>query len=155
MHHDETKTTPIGIVRYANEFYEACIAVNDVIGIKPEYGIVAPHPVLYLAGHSIELALKAFLLKGGIPLRKLPTKTYGHDLMKCFKKANELGLISIHKFDQVEVGAIRLLNELYCSKQLNYIVTGEKLYPTFNLVQAFAKKLIDVVSMHVGYKHNT
>jgi hypothetical protein len=45
------------MAKYANEFFEACFAVDDFLGKKPGYEIVAPPPAIYLAGHAIELAL--------------------------------------------------------------------------------------------------
>lgn len=44
-----------------------------------------------------------------------------------------------------------LLDQLYSTKQLEYIVTGVKALPIFELVESFARKLIGGVSRHVGY----
>ena len=107
-------------------------------------------PSLYLIGHSIELALKAYLLNHGGTLHELRSKTkYGHDLHAAQRKAKELGL----SLDCVpaEENAIELLNTLYSTKQLEYIVTGTKYIPRFDLVESFANKLIRAVSEDVGY----
>ena len=62
MHNDPLRTTPLGMIRYAHEFMEAALAVDEKMGSKPGFEIVAPIPALYLLGHSIELSLKAYLL---------------------------------------------------------------------------------------------
>ncbi len=147
-HLDPKRTTPIGLARYAREFYVAAVATEEKMGPRE----ITPIPVLYLSAHTIELGLKAFMLFKGVPLEELPKKKFGHDLVKCLKKADELGLKGIVSFDQVEIGAIRLLSDLYSSKQLNYIVTGSKSFPLHELVKSFCNKLLDSVCPYVGYR---
>lgn len=84
MHNDPSRTTPLGMIRYAHEFMEAALAVDEKMGKRPGFKNVAPIPALYLVGHSIELSLKAFLLSQGVTLRQI--KTLGHDLHACEKK---------------------------------------------------------------------
>jgi hypothetical protein len=69
---------------------------------------------MYLVGHSIELSLKAFLLFHGVSLRELRIK-YGHDLRKCFEKAEELGLRNHVLIDDMELEAFHVLDDLYSS----------------------------------------
>jgi len=151
IHEDPNRTTPLGLVRYADEFREAAIAVDDSLGKKPGFEIVAPIPVLYLVGHSIELSLKAFLLYKGVTLNDLKIN-FGHDLGKCYMKAQELGLLNFVKFENEENEAFDVLNDLYSTKQLEYIVTGSKQFPVFGLIQTFSKKLLDTLGPMVGYR---
>jgi len=150
VHEDPARTTPIGLARYAQEFLRASLKADDGMGGGREHDFVAPIPVLYLAGHSIELALKSFLLHKGVTLRELRVK-YGHDLGRSFKKAKELGLLGHAKFEDVELGAFAVLDDLYSSKQLEYIVTGTKAFPMFGPIESFAKKLNAAVAPLVGY----
>jgi len=138
-------------MRYAKEFHDAALGADDTLGMKPGYEIIAPVPVLYLIGHSMELSLKAFLLHKGITLRDLRTK-FGHDLGKCFKKAKELGLLNTVEFDEHELGAFSVLNEIYSTKQLEYIVTGVKMFPIFGHIQSMSQKLVDAIGLLVGHK---
>lgn len=46
MHDDASRTSPIGMARYSFEFIEAAFAVDDKIGIRPGFEIVAPIPAL-------------------------------------------------------------------------------------------------------------
>lgn len=152
MHNDPTKTTPIGLARYAHDFFDSARALEDQLGKDTSFELVSHMPSLYLIGHSIELALKAYLLQHGLTLRELrDKKKYGHDLHACQRKAKELGLAKIVSFDPAEAAAVDLLNDLYSTKQLEYIVTGTKIIPIFLLVELFARKLISAVAIDVGY----
>ena len=152
MHNDPNRTKPTGLARYAREFYDTAIAADRVVGMRPGFEIIAPIPVMYLVGHSIELGLKSFLLHEGIPLDDLPKKKYGHNLINCFTKAKELGLLKVVNFEAIEIEGLKVLNELYSTKQLNYMVTGSKQFPVFGPIQSFCRKLLDGVCPFVGYK---
>lgn len=149
MHNDPKRTTPLGMARYAHEFLEAALAVDEKIGHRPGYEIVAPIPALYLIGHSIELSLKAYLLNKEVGLKQV--RNLNHDLHAALRKAKELGLLSHVKFEGGEEGAVEILNGLYSTKQLEYIVTGAKNFPVFGLIEAFAVRLFNAVSLIVGY----
>lgn len=94
MHDDPQRTTPVGLARYAHDFFDTARAVQDHLGKGEPYDLVSPMPSLYLIGRSIELALKSYLLSQGVSLRELRSKKYGHNLHACHKKAKELGLLS-------------------------------------------------------------
>jgi hypothetical protein len=55
---DPARTTAIGMLRYAIEFYAAALAADRAIGDMGGYEITAPTPLNYLIGHAIELGLK-------------------------------------------------------------------------------------------------
>lgn len=150
MHKDPERTKPIGLARYAADFHEAAMGADRTFGMKPGYEIFAPIPVLYLIGHSMELSLKAFLLHKGVGLQEL-RKHFGHDLHKCLKKAKEHGLLNVVTFDEHELGAFAVLNDLYSTKQLEYIVTGAKTFPIFGHLQSMSSKLLATIGPLVGY----
>ncbi|MBT9506708.1 hypothetical protein [Rhodoferax sp.] len=150
MHNDPERTTPLGMARYAHEFLEAALAVDKKIGNRLGYEIVAPIPALYLIGHSIELSLKAYLLSCDVGLKQV--RNLNHDLHAALRKAKELRLLEHVQFKGEEEGAVEILNGLYSTKQLEYIVTGAKHFPVFGLVEAFAVRLFNSVSLIVGYK---
>lgn len=149
---DPKGTTPVGLARYAREFFEAALAVDDKMGQRPGYEIIAPIPVMYLVGHSIELCLKSYLVFRGVPLSDLKTKKYGHDLEKCLKKAKEIGLNAHVQLDNGELYALNVLNKLYFTKQLNYIVTGAKEFPIFGPIQTVCTKLLEAICPLVEYR---
>lgn len=139
----------MGMIRYAHEFMEAALAVDNQIGRKADFAIVAPIPALYLIGHSIELTLKAFLLQKGVTLKKL--RSLGHDLHASLRKAKELELLKIVQFTDQEQGALEILNALYSTKQLEYVVTGAKQFPIFGLLETFSARLFNAVAANVGF----
>lgn len=55
---NDERTTAMGLARYAFEYIEAALIVDDRMGQRKEFQVVAPIPALYLAGHGIELSLK-------------------------------------------------------------------------------------------------
>ncbi|PTQ74704.1 hypothetical protein C8R26_12637 [Nitrosomonas oligotropha] len=152
MHDDPLRTTPLGMIRYSHEFLEAAKIVDENIGDQPGFEIVAPIPAQYLVGHSIELSLKSFLLHNGISLRELRSSHYGHNLHACLRKGKELGLLNHVQFTAQENSAFETLNALYSTKQLEYIVTGEKRFPIFGHIELFAVKLCNAVSDIVGFE---
>lgn len=150
VHDDTTRTTSIGLCRYACEFLEAALAADSKMGRRDGFEIVAPVPVLFLVGQSIELALKAFLLSRGVSLRKL-RYDYGHNLHRSLRKAKELGLSALVELAADELSTIEVLDALYSSKQLQYIVTGAKTFPMFGPLQRAALRLVHAVGNDVGF----
>jgi hypothetical protein len=151
IHEDPSRTTPVGLARYAAEFMEAAIAAEDKMGTKPGHELVAPIPVLFLVGQAIELALKAFLLSRGVTLRELRTH-FGHGLHRSFRKAKELGLLSLTQVTAEEQSVLEVLDDLYSSKQLQYIVTGAKAFPVFGPLERVALKFIYAIGREVGFR---
>ncbi|HET7201224.1 MAG TPA: hypothetical protein VFI80_10485 [Burkholderiales bacterium] len=154
LHDDPERTTPIGLARYATEFFDAALAADDKLGKKEGYEIIAPIPVMFLVGQSIELTLKAYLLFKGVELRTL-RKNYGHELHRSLRKAKELGLYEIVKLSDEEERIVELLDSLYSTKQLQYIVTGAKTFPVFGPLQTVTKKLVSGIAPAVGYPPGT
>lgn len=150
LHDDPERTTSIGMARYATEFFEAALAADDKLGTKPGYEIVAPIPVMFLVGQAIELALKAYLLAKGVGLRNL-RRDYGHELHHSLRKAKELGLGDVVSLSAEEEGIINLLDSLYSTKQLQYIVTGAKTFPVFGPLESVARKLVYGIAPVAGY----
>ena len=150
LHDDPERTTSIGMARYATEFFESALAADDKLGKKPGYEVVAPIPVMFLIGQAIELALKAYLLAKGVALRNL-RRDYGHELHRSLRKAKELGLSDVVSLSAEEEGIIDLLDDLYSSKQLQYIVTGSKTFPVFGPLESVARKLVYGIAPVAGY----
>lgn len=146
------RTIAIGFARYSNEFFECAVAADEKVGLNPSYEIIAPIPVMYLTAHSIELCLKSYLLFHGVQLEELKSNKYGHNLEKCLKEAKRLGLDTHVTIDDGELNTISVLNELYSTKQLNYLVTGEKNFPVFGSIQIVCEKLLTAICPLVGFR---
>ena len=149
LHEDPGRTTAPGMARYAAEFMRAALAADDVLGRRPGFEMIAPVPVMFLVGQSIELSLKAYLLHRGVSLRDMRV-VYGHDLHRALRKAKELGLLDLVPVAAEDLQAVELLNELYASKQLQYIVSGFKTYPVFGPLERAALKLLHGIGEAVG-----
>ena len=144
-------TAPIGFARYSNEFFRAALMVDDKMGTEKGYETIAPIPVMYLIGHSIELSLKSYLIHKGATEDDL-RKEYGHNLTKAFNAASDAGLCDVIDCDTFEIDVLNILNTLYQSKQLNYIQTGGKEFPMFGPLETLAKKLLVGISKEVGWR---
>jgi hypothetical protein len=151
---DPTKTTSVGLVRYAQEFFDAAIAADDVLGMRSGYEIIAPIPVMYLVGHSIELSLKAYLLFMGVSLDDLKNK-YRHNLVKCYEEAQKYKLNDVILLTESDYKVLEVLNVLYSSKQLNYCEIGLKEFPVFGPLQELSTKLLQSIGSKVGYVQST
>ncbi len=145
-----SRTKPVGLARYATEFYDTALAADDKLGRRHGDEIVLT-PIMYLIAHSIELILKAFLLHKGLELAYI-RKTLGHDLTKIVDKTRELDpsetIVSLSGDD---IKTLELLNSIYKSKELNYISTGARTIPAFGSIQSLAARLITSITPIVGY----
>ena len=150
LHEDPKRTTSIGMARYATEFFEAALAADDKLGKKEGYDDIAPIPVMFLVGQAVELALKAYLLKKGVTLRKL-RRRYGHELHRSLRKAKELGLADVVHLSSEEEGILGLLDAIYSTKELQYIVTGAEQFPIFGPLESVARKIVYSIAPVAGY----
>ncbi len=149
---DDNRTTAIGLARYAYEYLEAAILVDKEIGARPGFEIVSPIPAYFLALHSIELSLKAYMRHHGVSIRELRSmKKYGHDIRACYRKAKELGLRDHFKMRADDMRAMLMLIDMNTNHALRYIQTGYKQFPSWAIVEPFAVRLHQAVSKHVGF----
>jgi HEPN domain-containing protein len=146
---EPNRTTAVGLMRYAVEYMEAALAVVEK-RTKSGYEIIAPVPAMFLVGQAVELALKAYLLQMGVSLVDI-RKKYGHQLHRSLRKAKELDLLSYVQIMPEEEYGLDLLNDLYASKRLQYIVTGAATFPMFIVLEKVALKLIYAIGRIVGF----
>ena len=109
---DLERTTPLGMMRYAIEFFAASVAVDDRFGSQERYLQHAPIPALFLIARSMELALKAYSLE------KTRTCRFGHDLVWFLTKPEAAGLI--HNLSDADRSLVVVINRVYKTKQLEY-----------------------------------
>ena len=95
----------------------------------------------YLLGHSIEVALKSFLLAIGASPGTLKKKL-GHNLAKAARRVIAAKSNSVSPIVQEYLGAIDLLNHYYQAKELEYRLTGAKTYPAKETLFAFLDAVI-------------
>lgn len=147
------RTTAIGLARFAYEYIDAAILVDQKHGARPGYERMSPIPAYFLALHGIELSFKAFLRFKGVSVRELRSPHHlGHDLRRCYRKAKELGLREVFNMRADDMRAMLLLLDLNEMQGLRYIRTGLKHFPSWAIVEPFAVRLHQAVAEQVGYK---
>jgi hypothetical protein len=131
-----SEASPVGLLRYAFEYYAAAQATDEAIGDDHGHEIHAPMVVNFLMGQSIELALKAFLLHSGIEIKALKENPYRHDLVTLFNSAIEKNLISEAEKTEEILEVIKLLCEPYKKRELQYYRSGIKeKFPVYGPLQ--------------------
>lgn len=130
---DPGRTTPFGLLRYAEEYRRAA----EMVHADPKLRT----PAFQLIGQSFELALKAFLLFKGVSLGELRSKALGHDLVALWKRADAEGIAHVYVYGDLAVGVIGLLNPHYVSHEFRYIVTGTKTVPAWDSASNTARYL--------------
>jgi HEPN domain-containing protein len=127
------RTTPRGLWRYANEFFESAVLTRKEKGkfFVPSY---------YLICHSLELALKAFLRAKGKHLPFL--KRLGHDLEKLVVQAENYGISNHGGISEKLKVSIKLVNQYYKTKQFEYISVGSKILPDIDILICEVSEII-------------
>lgn len=148
---DPTVTTPHRLGRAAAEFYWAArlVALSEdrngqLVGV--------PAPVMYLVGHSMELALKAFLVDQGWSPKALK-KQLGHDLRKCLDEAKKLGILNLLQISETEEREFELLDSLYSNKQLEYVFWEPRRLPNFARLEPLCERFAFGIWKAVSRNH--
>lgn len=103
----------------------------------------------YLVGHSIELALKSFLVAKGYSKAELRSrKKYGHNLANLLKECRRRKLGREAKLENAEIEAINLLNATYMSKRFEYLEYGIYRLPKYFFIRDVAAKLVSNLSRY-------
>jgi hypothetical protein len=129
--------TSAGFILHAREFL---IAAELVLNQAREVSL----PTYFLFGRSVELSLKAYLLKSGVKIETLRSQNkYGHNLETLLDDAIKHKLLECVPIGQIEIDVIRQLNFDYASKRLEYRITGgQYLLPLINVTEDVARKLV-------------
>jgi hypothetical protein len=149
---DGYRTTALGLARFAYEYIDAALLVDERHGQRKGFEHVSPVPAYFLAMHGIELTLKAFLRYKGVEPRALRSRELGHDIRACYRKAKELGLRDVFRMRADDLRAMILLLALNDFQGLRYIRTGYKRFPSWAIVEPFAVRLHQAVAPLVGYR---
>lgn len=148
---EDERTTSTGLARYAFEYIQAARLVNEDAADREPNRVTSPVPAYFLAHHGIELSLKAYLRHQGLTPRMLASKTYGHDLHACYRKAKELYLLDFFEEHPNDIQALHLLAELNGGHGLRYIKTGAKVFPLWSIVDPLAVRLHQAVAPLTGF----
>lgn len=145
------QTTPLGLLRYAIEYYAAADAADDAIGDDHGHGIHAPMVVNFLVGQAVELALKAYLLQAGVSVAELKSKKFGHDLLALFDEAMTRGIGNGQMIGERARAMLNLLNSPYKDRELQYFKAGTKeAFPVFGPLQEAAVVVLRVAIAQIA-----
>lgn len=141
--------TPQGSWKLAEEFEQAAITVANAARNRVSL------PACYLWAHSIELSLKAFLFAHGVPLRKLKSRDFGHDLKALVDEAREhYNLKKTVHLSNRELGEIYVLNYEYVAKHFEYHETEDYHLPHRERTKRLAEKLIRLIGHALNKSHS-
>lgn len=130
------RSTPHGFWRFAANYLLAARAVDVKIIEEGQLFF----PALQLYAISIELSLKAFLLKRGCTLADV--RALSHNLIKALALARRHKLGRYVKLDRREIAAIQILDITYSTHKLRYIVTGVTKVPQLVYIARSAQALV-------------
>jgi len=145
-----SRTTALGLARYARDYLEAALVVDEHLGKRPRYLRVAPIPAYFLLTHALELTLKAYLRAGGLTVEELSARPLGHDLRALYSKACDLGLPALYQLTEEDSSALHLLAELNEGHQLRYVEAGAKTFPSWAIAEPFVVRLHQAVAPTIG-----
>ena len=134
--------SPAGLIIYAKHYLDAATTAADA-QFNPAR--------TFLACRSLELALKALLALRGIPLPRLLTGEYGHNLHQILAEAERKDLNEFVKLNGNQRAAIKRASDYYEEKVFEYPALAEAVhaYPKMPDTQI----LIEVAELLVTSLH--
>lgn len=145
---DDERTSAFGLARFSSEYLESARLIAHRHFEQRGEDAVAPFTAYFLAAHSIELSLKAFLRHNGFTVKALRSRALGHDLTACYQKAKEIGLLASFEEREEDKSVVVLMTEW--NEELRYIRTGFRQLPSWTTIESFAARLQRVVRSLVG-----
>lgn len=133
MNFDPSRSTPAGYWRFAADYFLAGQAVHAA-----SRRLMVPSLQLY--GQSLELALKAFLLKRGVTLAEV--NAMRHRLSEILKLSRKRRLGNEVKLSANDLALINLLSENYAAHRLRYIVAGATRLPEPRYIAAVCERVV-------------
>lgn len=123
--------------RYGRDFYTAaCI-------VKKTSTTHVSMPFFFLAYQSIELSLKAFLLKKGKTVNELKGRNYGHRIDKILEVAIAQGLTTYVTLQKEHIDHLKIGSPIYLDRRFQYIETGSMTVPDIEPIDNAARLLTE------------
>jgi len=102
-------------------------------------------PTIYLLVHSLELALKSYLLSNGIAAKTLANRPYRHDVTHCLLEAEKHGLFASITLTIPQRDAIASASVIFNKKELNYFYEKSTVFPDMEQLQSALHAVISAV----------
>jgi len=138
---EESRTTAFGLLRYAEEYRQGAVLIHSN-KVEGQHSTVAS----MLIGHSIELALKAFIRSRGASLRDL--HDLHHNLKRSLDRATELRFDRLVKLSENAKHDICEFGEYHAAGSFRYIRTGALTLPSWASMATSASLLTHGLHAH-------
>jgi hypothetical protein len=145
-----SRTTAIGLARYAKEYLEAAILVDSQMGRRNAVSHLQSPPALFLLAHGLELTFKAFLRHKGMGVEALEKRPFGHNLKLLMREAKARGMDELYPTKAAELRAVIILDALNTRHQQRYIETGPTKALPWDDAEQYAVQLHQQVAKLVG-----
>ena len=140
------RMTPLGFLRFSSEYLRAATIIH-----QKDPTLITP--VYFLACHSIELAMKAYLLARGQKLAHLKN-ALRHDLEALHKLAITQSPPEFPSSPEL-VAILKLVGAYYKEKQFEYIEVGFKTLPTIDDLLTQASRTVSGVGSALNLRTRT
>lgn len=93
-------------------------------------------PTIYLLAHSLELALKSYLLFMGVAAKTLAKQPYRHDVAYCLSAAETQGLFASKELTASQRDAVASASTMFDKKELNYFYEKPAVFPDMEALRS-------------------
>lgn len=115
--------SPEGLFAYARQYK---VAADIILQHQNKEALV---PAIFLLTHSLELALKSYLLSAKVSEKELSRHPYHHDVAYCFSAAETRGAFGQRALSPAQRETIAVASELFKDKELSYLYEKEAKLP--------------------------
>lgn len=134
---------PRGFHTHGKEFF----AVAEAVYASSKPPIL---PLAFLWGRAIELLLKSYLLSVAVPVERLRSREFGHNLVALHKEASARDIDGLIGSDPIVAGLMQLLNVEYGSKRLEYRESGTMYtVPDAEIARRVIRRLLKGINFHL------
>ena len=102
-------------------------------------------PTIYLLAHSLELALKSYLLFKGVAAKTLAKQPYRHDVAHCLSEAEAQGLFGSKKLTVPQREAVASASAMFDKKELNYFYEKPAVFPDMEALRSALHAILSAV----------
>lgn len=134
-----TKHSPEGFFVYASSYKRAA----ETLMAQGTSELLVP--TIYLLAHSLELALKSYLLFKGVAAKTLANRPYRHDVAHCLSAAEAQGLFALETLTVSQRDAVASASTMFDKKELNYFYEKPTVFPDMEVLRSALHSVLSAV----------
>lgn len=131
--------SPEGFFVYASSYKRAAESLMD----QDESQLLVP--TLYLLTHSLELALKSYLLSKGVASGTLAKKPYRHNVAYCLSQTEQQGLFCSTSITDSQRDAVASASAMFDKKELSYFYEKPAVFPQIEELLSALRAVLSAV----------